>query len=932
MIPTLHNRSVVEGEFDAAPMNIEMNAQLFKILSQSLYECKERAVIQELAANSLDACRAIGTDRPIEIELPTEASPELSVTDYGVGMSLKTIVDNALAFGNSTKTFENISVGGFGIGLKSLFSISDHFIVQSYKDGVYSEVLAVMHNGFPASKVLVSEEREMDETSFTRISAVIGESHMYELGQVARTAFRYWDYPVKVDGELVETFTLDNSDFSVFPKPDGAYSYSAMLSSVIVGGFSMAVPQALINKLELKELRILGPRTQYTCVAGIGELEISPSRERIEDTPENYAYLQAKIDESIQNLIPTAIAAQEKLYKDAEPLGNLLEKIFIDGSENTSVDEHIDELYKLSIELGESLRNVTGLRSFIDSQSMYIGKGNQNQLTEMETALYKYTAEDSSKWGDLSEEYLYLFPLKIQRAIQLSKYVLRASSTYCKDVPAFALYACLFSLKMTETRTYNLQFDSTGSLYANPNDETHPHDFVPVEFLNTWALSCREFRSRTTVGVDLRFFDLLERDRYAPMYNEGSPIIFLTESDLDEKRWVRAVNRYYYNNGDLVFDYENEEGETCEIEDISVSLSIPLKFWDDIKGPILKYLTPKVYGSAVLESNAKLNPTARSVGGTKKSTRKASEPKEEPTALMQTFDLQKKFALFSEYPTAIPLYSTVSELLDSEAVQKGEDVIVFASGQSLQNLMTEYRGRKIDIPMHFTNVKRILYIVADSKAQTGAKRIVNKAEELGIELYYTDNAFNCESHLQRVLESRPLLVDFSDDIDKGAVCDAMQVVQYANFLHEVSDKETLSTLLACTPKSFYKKLRNLRRFPALYGLAMLRVFGVYSKDYDDVHGPLKFDMLTGWNNKLGFSYNFNPTNLSRTDKGNSVELLVRGGMYKHNVRKDFSYAPVMKRNKPTGKAFLTITDEGIDHLAKLLAQLWREAESQYPTY
>lgn len=929
MIPTLHSKSVVEGEFDATPMNIEMNAQLFKILSQSLYECKERAVIQELAANSLDACRAIGTDRPIEIELPTEASPELSVTDYGVGMSLKTIIDNALAFGNSTKTFENISVGGFGIGLKSLFSISDHFIVQSYKDGVYSEVLAVMHNGFPASKVLVSEEREMDEASFTRISAVIGESHMYELGRIAKTAFRYWDYPVKVDGELVETFALDNSEFVVFPNPDGSYSYSAMLSSVIVGGFSMAVPQALMNRLELKELRILGPRTHYTCIADIGELEISPSRERIEDTPENYAYLQAKIDESIQNLIPSAIAAQEKLYKDAEPLGNLLEKLFIDGSENTNLDEHIDELFKLSIELGESLRNVTGLRSFIDAQSMYIGNSGHNRLTEMETALYKYTAEDSGKWGDLSEDYLYLFPLKIQRAIQLSKYVLRVSSTYCKDVSAFALYACLFSLKMTETRNYNVQFDSTGSLYANPNEETHPHDFVPLDFLNTWSLNCREFRSRTTVGADLRFFDLLERDRYAPMYNEGSPIIFLTESDLDEKRWVRAVNRYYYNNRDLVFDYENEDGETCEIEDISVSLSIPLKVWNDIKGPILKYLTPEVYGSAELESNAKLNPTARSVSGTKKHSRKASEPKEEPTALMQTFDLQKNMSVTSGYPDSVPVYTTILGLLDKPEVQSGEEVIVLSSGQAIQDQMSERYRANLSVPVHFTNVRRIHFIAANSKAQTGAKRIVNKAEEVGVELFHSNSYIDCSSTLRRILGSQKQLLQLDVEADRNKAINAFKVVQYSNFIHDVSDRNTLSTLLACTPKEFYSHMKELRAFPALYDLTKLRLLNAYREDYSGDTGRLTLEYFTGFTNDLGLPYNFSFTNYTVSSRGHAVDMIVRGGANRRQAQEDPCYAPSMKRSY-SKDSLITITDAGVEHLTKLLELIWLDIDNEFP--
>lgn len=927
MIPTLHSKSVVEGEFDATPMNIEMNAQLFKILSQSLYECKERAVIQELAANALDACRAIGTDRPIEIILPTEAAPELSVTDYGVGMSLNTIVDNALAFGNSTKTFENISVGGFGIGLKSLFSISDHFIIQSYKDGVYSEVLAVMHNGFPASKVLVSEEREMDEASFTRISAVIGESHMNELAMVAYTAFRYWDYPVMINGELAEAYGLSDTGFRVFPDPSGQYSFSTHLCSVIIGGFSLSVPVSLREKLELKDLRVLGTRTQYTCIAGIGELEISPSRERIEDTPENLAYLQSLINESVTKLIPTAVETQKLMIAEARPLADILEELFIEGEDNICIDDRIDEIYNLALELHSKVQNSTGLRNFLNSTPFSAKLTSLPNMSELDKAIYTFSASDNQKWGELPTDSLYRFPIEIYRAFQLANSLHRQSVTYCKDTPAFALYNTFIGSHMADGIFYPILFDTNGSLYVNPNERDHDCAFVDREFLYRWEFKCREMRRRTTVGADLRLLDLLERDRYATIYNEGSPIIFVSKNPVDDRRWVRAVNRVYNTNGAL-FNYLNEDGKEIEVSEVARSLCVCSDYWENAKGPILKYLTPEVYGSEELESNSKLNPIARS-STPSRSTATKSVPKEETTALIQTFYLHKHMSVTTNYPVSVPVYTTILGLLDKPEVQSGEEIIVLSSGQAIQDEMSERYRANLSVPVHFTNVRKIHFIAANSKAQTGAKRIVNKAEEVGVELFHSNSYIDCSHTLRRILSSQKQLLQLDVEADREKAINAFKVVQYSNFIYDVSDRKSLSTLLACTPKEFYSHMKELKALPALYDLTKLRLLNAYREDYSGDTGRLSLEAFTGLTNRLGLPYNFNFRNYIGSSRGVAVEMLVRGGADRRQAQEDPCYAPSMKRSY-SKDSLITITDAGVEHLTNLLELIWLDIDNEFP--
>jgi HSP90 family molecular chaperone len=73
---------------------MEASAAAFKIISSSLYERKEEAVIRELSANALDAhIEAGNTNIPVVIQLPSTMNPSLIIRDVGIGMSLDTVRD-----------------------------------------------------------------------------------------------------------------------------------------------------------------------------------------------------------------------------------------------------------------------------------------------------------------------------------------------------------------------------------------------------------------------------------------------------------------------------------------------------------------------------------------------------------------------------------------------------------------------------------------------------------------------------------------------------------------------------------------------------------------------------------------------------------------------------------------------------------------------
>ena len=107
--------------------------EFFTILSSTLYRDKKLAVVREIICNADDAHKmGAGTTRPIEITLTDE---ELVVRDFGPGIHDDKMHGTYCGYGVSDKV-KNLKVtGGFGLGCKAPFAVSDHFTVTSCHEG-----------------------------------------------------------------------------------------------------------------------------------------------------------------------------------------------------------------------------------------------------------------------------------------------------------------------------------------------------------------------------------------------------------------------------------------------------------------------------------------------------------------------------------------------------------------------------------------------------------------------------------------------------------------------------------------------------------------------------------------------------------------------------------------------------------------------------
>ena len=174
---------------------------ILDFLRSKLYTDKHGAVVREIASNSRDAHRAVGTPtRPIEISLlkhnpfVNASDSAIAFKDYGPGISPTEMHTILTKYGKSTKRDSNDFTGGLGLGSKSPFSLVDQFIIESVKDGqeyVYSVFIDETKKG-KFSLLLKGETERENQTT------VIIPIDVYQLNtwvEKINYYFSFWEIP-----------------------------------------------------------------------------------------------------------------------------------------------------------------------------------------------------------------------------------------------------------------------------------------------------------------------------------------------------------------------------------------------------------------------------------------------------------------------------------------------------------------------------------------------------------------------------------------------------------------------------------------------------------------------------------------------------------------------------------------------------------------
>ena len=174
--PTIHNAFSTKQE---AKLNPQMSKLFMDILSK-IYVNPGIACLREYTANAVDAHRAKGINRPVEVFVPSIEDPIFRIKDYGIGLNLLEILGIYGHFGASTKNTSDEFIGGFGIGSKSGLAISDCVEVISVKDGILNHFVLKRENMEIFTEFLRRNEDAGDTPSGTTVRISVNESYLQE--------------------------------------------------------------------------------------------------------------------------------------------------------------------------------------------------------------------------------------------------------------------------------------------------------------------------------------------------------------------------------------------------------------------------------------------------------------------------------------------------------------------------------------------------------------------------------------------------------------------------------------------------------------------------------------------------------------------------------------------------------------------------------
>ncbi len=223
-------------------MLIKAGAKAFDTLLDGMYTNKIRAIVREICTNAADSHAEAGCESmPFDVHLPTYTDPRFIVRDYGVGMDHETVMGVFSTLFDSSKDETDDLVGGFGLGSKTPFSITDSYEVIC-RDGVARRVYHVYkdENGIP----MVEKIGQVDDDGARGVEvAVPVQEHQFDdfLAEANNVFFGFSPVP-NIDADI----TLPTPKFFYEAANDSELSYMLLDPYTLNGSETVWIRQGCV--------------------------------------------------------------------------------------------------------------------------------------------------------------------------------------------------------------------------------------------------------------------------------------------------------------------------------------------------------------------------------------------------------------------------------------------------------------------------------------------------------------------------------------------------------------------------------------------------------------------------------------------------------------------------------------------------------------
>ena len=300
---------ITEFKSSIDPKNLEF---ITTLLSSNLYSAPERSFIREIVSNAWDSQVEAGTTNiPIIIKI-TESKRtnyygkdftgygDITIRDFGTGLSPERFNDIYRNIGSSTKRESNDYHGAFGIGHLSGFSCSNTMYITSYYEGTCYEYIGIKD----ANTIVYTLVSTTPTTEKNGLEVTLKNVYLDKY----RKSLKYINFFPNVFIDDNNSFLKSMNDIKI-KKYNNFWVASWIIADKLLLG-NVLYPLNIVElNLDDSSLRKFLEDIQHTGIVfkfDIGELSVTPNRENIIYTKECVDKIIKKVSaakQEIDNLI-----------------------------------------------------------------------------------------------------------------------------------------------------------------------------------------------------------------------------------------------------------------------------------------------------------------------------------------------------------------------------------------------------------------------------------------------------------------------------------------------------------------------------------------------------------------------------------------------------------------------------------------------------
>ena len=307
IIDSTGNNKITIGETQEYKTTIDIENLDFiaTLLSSNLYSNPEASFIREIVSNGWDSqVEANNTESPliVRIKYNNNYSYNITIRDYGTGLSKEDFERIYCKIGTSTKRNSNDFLGCFGIGKFATMAVSKVAYITSYYNGI-ARLYIMTKDGNSITTNLVSET-PTDEHNGLEVVVKEVDKYKYE-NAFKNLAF----FPnVYIDGALSEYNNIRVKRFKNFTAASTYYSDKLLLGNVLYPLNRDIIPVEYLHF--------------YDCIVdsgivfnfNIGELQVTPNRESIIYNSKTNALIVQRIKDTYEEIKAILKPIYEKDY------------------------------------------------------------------------------------------------------------------------------------------------------------------------------------------------------------------------------------------------------------------------------------------------------------------------------------------------------------------------------------------------------------------------------------------------------------------------------------------------------------------------------------------------------------------------------------------------------------------------------------------